>query len=321
MKTRLSSSSSIPLVWDEYKPHTMKAYLLQDARQYLRNNYTGVKAEAGTVRRDTGQSHLDLREYRNCSPVVFLGETMETETAIAERYVAVALAKRDKEGRDAQFDACIKDAHILGHIGKSMVAEGLDLDHAALEESIRGYVKLVGKTIEGASESDDSRRIFNYAVALYGIDFMKSVVDAKFPDEFIDEFDGMTTAVLGSIRGDLPRNMSESAKVLDVMGFLTKTETPDQYRLIMGQDYTADADGVDIKLQNAFTKYLQFQRSISQPALFPDYGRFVAAMLKFPALVDNMCLDNVSLKDTLRVDVFRFSTSGLDREGIEQFRR
>lgn len=320
MKTRLTSSASIPLIWDEYKPHTMKAYILEDVKQYLRNNYTATKAEMGTVRRDTGQSHLDLRQYLNCAPVVFVGETMETETALGERYVAVGLTKRDKEGLDESFRYCKGNRQVLGHIGKSIISHGLVLDRKAMKAQVEQYEVLVSETIRGASVSDDSRRIFNYAVTLYGIDLLKDTIEVKFPGEYGETFDKMKQALLSSITADLPRNMSESSKVLAIMAFLTKVETQDQYRLVFGQDYTCSDNTVDVKLQSAFTKYLQYSRSVGQSPLFPDYGRFVAAMKKYPATVDDVCLDNDTLKDNYMVDVFRFSAEGLAREGIELFR-
>lgn len=320
MKTRLSSTASIPVIWDEYKPHMMRDYVLKDAQQYIRNNYRATKNQNGTVRRDTGISHLDLRNYRNCAPLAFIGETVETETAIAERYVLVPMTKKDKSGLADEFAHCRANRHILGHLGKSLISEGLNLDHAAMKTSIEGYMKIVGETIAGVSVSDDTRRIFNYAVALYGLDLALSAIEPKFSGEFGETFQRLKDGVLSSIRGSLPRNMSESSKVLDSMAFLSKGDTDDDFKLTFGQDYTCTNHSVDIKLRTAFNRYLRHSRAHGIAPLFPIYDKFRAAMEMHPAMIDNMCLDNDTLKDTVQVDVFRFSTDGLSREGIELFR-
>ena len=319
MKTRLSASASIPLIWDEVKFHEMSLAAKHQITQYLRNNYAAVKSEAGMMRRDSGMSHVDLREYRNSAPLVFIGETMETETAIAERYVAVALTKQDRAGTQDDFNYCYEHRHMLGHVGKSLVSHALMIDMVEMVASIRAHEKTVANAIVGSS-SDDSRRIFNYAVVLYGLDFLSNVIKESFPEEYGERIADLKAAMLAGIRTDLPKNMAESSKTLDVMAYLSKSEIDDQFRLVYGKAYTVGDGTVDLKLQNAFTRYLQYCRSVGLAPLFPDYARFVAAMRKHPATIDVVCIDNEVLKDTHRVDVFRFSTASLDREGVETFR-
>ena len=319
MKTRLAASASIPVIWDEVKFHEMALHQKNNITQYLRNNYAAVKTSAGTLRKETGQTHVDLREYRNSAPLVFIGETMETETAIAERYVAVALTKQDRAHTTESFEHCHERRHLLGRIGKSLIQSAMNLDRDEMGKTIKEYEKVVGKSINGSS-SDDSRRIFNYAVTLYGLDFFRDTIEPAFPGEFGETLEDMKKALLSTIRGDLPTNMSEASKVLDTFAYLSKTETAEQYRLTFGQDYTTTADTVDIKLRTCFTKYQQYCRSVGNAPLFPSYEKFVAGMRKYPATMDEHCLDNDTLKDTLRVDVFRFSAKVLHQEGLDLFR-
>jgi len=319
MKSRLASSSSIPIIWDEVKFHEMAPNVKHNITQYLRNNYVAAKSEAGTVRKDSGQSHIDLRGYVNGAPLVFIGETMETETAIAERYVAVALTKQDRVGKQRDFDDVFANRDLMGHIGKSLVADALVVNLDEMASTIAGHEAVVAQCVPGES-SDESRRVFNYAVTLYGLDRLDAVINQVFPGEFTEAFIGLRDAMIASVTGDLPRNMSESSKVLDAIAFLTKSETEDQFRLIYGTDYTVEGNTVDLKLQNAFNKYLRHSKSIGMAPLFPDYGRFVAAMRKYPATVDTLCHDNESLKDSARVDVYRFSAAILEKEGVDVFR-
>lgn len=319
MKVRLAASASIPIIWDEVKFHEMNHTSKNLITQYLRNNYAGIKTEAGNLSKASGVTHVDLREYRNSAPLVFIGETMETETAIAERYVGVALTKHDRAKTQEHFNYCYDNKHLLGHLGKTMIANALVLDREAMIKSMKQYIKLVERNIEG-NASDESRRVYNYAVVLYGLETIQTALERVFPGVFGSRIEDLQSAVLAAVKSDLPKNMSEASKTLDVMAFLTKMETDDAYRISLGQDYTVNGPRIDIKLQNAFTKYMRYCRSIGTPPLFPDYGRFVASMRKYSALVDDTCLDNEFLKDTARVDVFRFDTEVLAYEGVDSFR-
>ncbi len=321
MKTRLASSASIPIVWDEVKFHEMRNETKNHITQYLRNNYTAARTEMGVLRRDTGVNSLDIQVHINAAPLVFIGETMETETAIAERYVSVALTKQERNGDAGQkaFNYCMRNRAIFAKVGKTLVSDALVLDMDEVYDEIEANEATVGALIPGRS-TDESRRIFNYAVMMFGLDRFLRVVDTAFPGEYTEVIDTLKDAVLANIASELPRNMSESSKVLDTIAFLTKKETDDDYRLIFGTDYTVMANAADLKLQNCFNKYLRYSKAHGQAPLFPSYDRFVAAMRKHPAIVDTICMDNEALKDSSRVDVFRFDTDALDTEGVDVFR-
>jgi hypothetical protein len=42
-------------------------------------------------------------------------------------------------------------------------------------------------------------------------------------------------------------------------------------------------------------------------------------MRRHSAVTDTQCLENAALKDTIRVDVYRFDTELLDGEGVDAF--
>jgi hypothetical protein len=318
MKTRLASSASIPLIWDEVKFHEMNIHTKNMITQYLRNNYVAAKSEAGQLRKETGQSYVDLRSYVNGAPLAFIGETMETESAIMERYVAIGRTKQDR-GAKLDFDACFSERERLGSVGKAIVAEALVVDLAEMYDKLAAYELAVQEVMPGNS-SDESRRVFNYAVTLLGLEKFGDTLSTVFGDAYKVMVEDLKTAVLATVAGDLPKNMSESSKVLDTLAFLTKAETDDQYRLLYGTDYTVAGKYVDLKLQNCFNKYLKHCRNLGLSPLFPEYGRFVAGMKKYPATVDTMCINNENLKDTARVDVFRFDLEILSDEGVDSFR-
>ncbi len=320
VKTRVSASASVPVIWDECKLHEMKADTRNLITQYIRNNYTGAEAESGTIRRESGQSYVDLRKYVNQSPLVFISETMETESAIVDRYVSVPLTKQDRAGKQNAFSYVFNRREMMGSFGKELIAEVMDLSVEEVRMETEDVLQPIVTEWFGDKHAGENRRIWNYVVTLYGLKLFQKVVQGKFGNQFDEIFSDMVEAIGSSVQNDLPNNMSESSKVLNMMAYLTKAEVPDETRLIYGVDYTVGAGHVDIKLHGAYFKYMKHMRAHGLPPLFIEYDKFAVAMKKHPANVDATCMDNFTLKDTPRTDVHRFSIKVFDKEGIDEFR-
>ena len=92
-----TSQNAFPLVYDEYKPHQMSKYQLDDFHSFLREAYNmDIQAR--------GSRNLKLHEYPLLAPIVVLGEAPFTEGAVVERSVMVHMDKRytkDEKYREA----------------------------------------------------------------------------------------------------------------------------------------------------------------------------------------------------------------------------
>ena len=82
----LSSTTSIPLVFDEYKPFDMPPLRLKALTRMLRKCYDGEKELRGRPDQTT-------TEYSLSAPVAIAGEVPLTEGALLERIVTVSLSK------------------------------------------------------------------------------------------------------------------------------------------------------------------------------------------------------------------------------------
>jgi hypothetical protein len=315
LKACVSSSASTPVLFDEVKFHTMgsRAELIKDT---LRNNYVGAQFEAGKLDTHSGESGIVLTKNTNASPLAFIGETMETETALADRYVGVAFTHHDR-GTMADFEFVYENRVLLGSIGRTVLSNAMVVDFTEMQAAIKAHSREIGTLLSDASR--ESRRVFNYAVTLYGLDQFALALHDTFGNDFDEDIEGLKDAIKANLRQDLPKNMSEASKVLDTFAFLSKKDTEDKYRLVYGQDYTMIQGYLDIKLQSCFVKYQKHCRDTGQIPLFPEYAKLVAAMRRHSAVTDTQCLENAALKDTIRVDVYRFDTELLDGEGVDAF--
>ena len=81
----LSSSSSIPIIFDEYKPYDMPPYRLKSLSRLLRKAYDGVSEFRGRPDQTT-------TEYALTAPVAMAGEVSLSEGALLERIIAVEMS-------------------------------------------------------------------------------------------------------------------------------------------------------------------------------------------------------------------------------------
>ncbi len=88
----LSSTRSVPVFIDEYKPYDMQRQRINSLHRYLRRAYRGEVEERG-------RPDLRLTTYHLQAPICVAGETRPTEAAILERIVT---ANPDKTTLDEQ---------------------------------------------------------------------------------------------------------------------------------------------------------------------------------------------------------------------------
>lgn len=315
----VSSSNSIPLVVEELRPRLMRQSGMFDMfMNTLKSNYDGHNQERGTVI-DGSKSGPMVNDYPNTAPIVFTAEEQNSEVAVQERSVQVAMSQADRRGRGEPFMRLEANAPRLARLGKAMVKSVLALDIPAFRSefsALRAGIK------EGLGEKADGkdRPIHNLATTLMGLRLMKMTLNQVFGEEFDERFDLMASYVMDHLTEFVPTNMSESSRILDTMAQLTKSRDM-SVKLEKNLDYHVDeaAQTVDIKLKPAYAKYMRYQRSLGlQPMLETDTA-FIAAMNRYEGVVAKACPDSPLFTNPFEA-IFRFSIAFLEKDGVEPFK-
>jgi DNA primase catalytic core len=84
----LSSTSTIPIIFDEYKPYDMQAQRVKGLHRMLRRTYDGERAFRG-------RSDQSTVEYSLTAPVAVAGEQSLQEGALLERVITVQMSPND----------------------------------------------------------------------------------------------------------------------------------------------------------------------------------------------------------------------------------
>lgn len=311
-------SGSIPFILEEYKPREMDKRLLEKSKGILRSNYNGDTIGKGNVSSTTGHSKLTVTRVSNRSPIVVLGEALISQTAILDRCIAVPITKEGKAGRRDQFQHCQINSHFLSMFGRTCIDGALATSMDGLRAQVQKNMEAVREKV-GSKADDNDRPLFNVAVLLTGLEFARRVLKSVFGEEFEEDFRIMKDAVTDSAEDLIPKVVSEAAKVLDQMAFLSRYGENESVRLIPGEDYVHFGRGIQMRLKNCFTKYQKHKRSMGEEVLYDSYEAFFAAMSTYPGTVDRYCLSS-QLKDSASTAVFEFNVAHLIKDNVEEFR-
>jgi len=321
LDTLASSSASIPLILDEFKPRDLSRIKLDKLRTLIRGNYTSLDLSRGWRSADTGQAKFDLRSVRNSAPLVIIGEALESQKAIIDRSVVVALDKAGKAGKAGDFLFCMQNRQYLSRLGRmclDRVQAHLDLE--GLGKVMQKHISLVEDTLR--ETNDDDRPIFNIATVLTGLEFGRRVLAEVFGTTFNESFKKLSDSILFVPEDIMIKAMSEASAVLDVMSFLShQKQDSERCALVFGTDYVVNPvrKVIEVHLRNCYTKYVRFKRTLGEEVLYDKYEAFVNAMNHYSGVSDKVCIDS-ALKTAISMQVYAFKISYFDKEGVGVFR-
>lgn len=125
----LSSSNTIPIIIDEYKPGFMSKSKVNIISEYLRNIYDHNEGERGT-------KDQNLNTYFLTTPVVIAGEEGIEETAIKERSLILNFNKLDIDNplRSQAFQILKENKHLISKLGRSALNLAMKIDSRYIKE-------------------------------------------------------------------------------------------------------------------------------------------------------------------------------------------
>ncbi len=252
----LTSTSSIPIFFDEFKPADMRRDRSANIQRVIRRVY-GWEAE------DRGRSDLSLDSRKLTAPVVLAGETFPDQPALLERMIPISLDKSD-------LSACPEFKSAF----RSVVAANPSL----LAESIVRFVlgrdteadlrKALAQVTYLTSELQISDRVTdNLSVMVMGISMYREY--AASLDVNLPEFD--VGACITHVLSEL--GIGTSGQVKSGMdSFLEEvSELASMGRITHGEEYECPSNGVlALHLPGCRTKLLTHRRETGQPTDLPD---------------------------------------------------
>lgn len=327
-----SSSHSAPLIIDEFKPREMQASAREKynkLKDVFKASYVGADiGNRGTLNKGA-ENHLGVIKSKATAPIVFLGEAIESETAIFERCVVVPLRKDLITAERARhWDRLQADATALSSLGKAVLQLGFKIDLKLMAEEMRSIIAQIEAEMPEFEDEHRKRAaprlIYNRAVIVHALTVLRRVLNLHFGsrfDEKMDEILGSRAESLSGSEGIIAQvqGMSEIAKTVSRIALLSRARD-EPWEMRHGKDYIVGDGWVELKLERAYDCYRRYCSSINDMPLFDSLDAFVFALSTYSATIDRLCQQSELREDDSTERIFRLSRTKLMKDHVQSFR-
>ena len=318
LKTAFSGSASIPLILDEYKPSEMGSIRTDLLLQAFRLAYNqGTGSSGGMSRGSANSSFRDITDYTYSTPLVFMAEAQEMQTAIVQRSLPVSFNPADSTAHTAYVNRAVAGGENMSNLGKLLLnasyRETVETRRAALEPIIKELRANFDKSVH-------DRQVYNLAIVLEGLNYLDYALATVFGDAMKSSIDELRQAVYEHKAEISVSAMSEAAKTVNDMALMSRTEPDDgEFALREGKEYVVKDGYIEVLMRETFVKYFAWCKRKGFTPYYNTAEAFVNSMGKFPPVMDKMCRDS-PLKTSGQSRVFRFDLEKLMAEGVEMFK-
>jgi len=330
LDAHVNASASAPCILDEWKPAEMKrtGNRYEKGKDVLKMAYImGDVGERGQIGKSADAS-LTITRSKASAPIVFMGEAVESETAIVERSLVVAFTKRyHTPQRRAAFARLQANPEVLSAIGRAVVERLFGLDLKAMRTEMASILERLYAAAprrgDGSRTMIGDRPIFNRAVAAHGWSVLKTVLQGTFGNEFDERCQEMAEHLYDftneSSQAVSENSISEVAKVIARMALMSRRQDK-SYALIPRKDYISDGETFHLKSEIAKDKYREFCVTSNEQPLFTSMPAFINALVVHSAVTDAICFDSPLSTDGNDERVMAFSLRALRDENVPSFR-
>ncbi|WP_454735432.1 hypothetical protein [Cupriavidus necator] len=328
----MSASASIPFILDEYKPHEMSNDMADYLRGLLRAAWNAQQHSAGGGK-DGSPDVRTLNEKKFSAPVVYIAEALVTESATAERSVAVTVAKPPLSTYAEwfrRFNFVRDNSEVISALGRRITEWAYQQDLADVKASydpIRNRV--LAEMGPGAVDADgkplaqrlNARPVHAYSVTYWGLKAFRHVVEDVFGAGALKaEFDRLDESFWTRVQEAQSAVMAEADKVLSMLTFMSnERDVPDMCAIRRGVEYVftklGERDAVHLSMRSAYLRYSQYCRQRGERPLYPSEVAFLHAMQSHNALLST---DSDAIPGVRTVYVF--DCEQLERNGVGSFK-
>lgn len=330
LDAHVSSSTSAPLILDEYKPREMKARgrgIYEKIKDALKASYVGGDiGERGTINKLN--EHAGLIRSKVTAPIVFMGEAIEMEPAIFERSVTVPFSKAyQTQAREAAFERLKADTTALSALGRAIVEMGFGLDLEAMRDEVMQIQESIRASLPDFDDDTKKRAaprlIYNRAVIIHGLRTLRAVLNRHFGTEFDEPIDQLLSSrqvPAASETSSLEvHGISEISKVISRIALLSRDrDLP--WEMKMGADYVVGDGWVEMKVERSYDCYRRYCASVHDQPLFDNLDAYSHALNSYSPVIDRICAGSDLRKDDSSERVIRLDLRKLNREGVQAFR-
>jgi len=331
----LEASSSIPLILDEYKPHTMLKVRHDAIKGLFRDAYNQRDvARGGGTRQSDDYRVLQLTQY--AAPLAFIAEAAEDEAAVMERVVLVTLARPSQaQGLKnlSRFQAFRRNKEQLGILGQYIAAEVIAdttkesfmAEFDALYDAARRQYMLNEEDLKGDLDSDamqdkqnaKERPVYNHTVAKFGFQQFRKLVNETLDSELDELMGTLEDGIYARLADMNSATTPEYVKVLkEIASMSYHMDESSAAAIRKGHEYAMSTIGgrdvIELSIHNSYNRYGTFCRSSGMERLFQGAEAFAHAVKDCPAFIKVGSGDKLQMPRTYLFDAVELCRLGVD---------
>lgn len=197
----VSSSNTAPFVINEYKPHKMAQWVVDEIDNLMNNTYDRYESKRG-------KSDQTTETYSLNAPIILLGEAYNPDQSAIERIIRIYLSKDESMKSYEKFKTLKNLKPLLNKLGKSLLLKVLRLSNEQIEAWIKNNSNLVETTDIKVTRGKE-----NLIITLLGIDLLNETLD-KCLSSHIEK---LKMAVLDRYKDDTLEGNSSSKSAIGEM--------------------------------------------------------------------------------------------------------
>ena len=248
-----SSTNSVPVFIDEYRPYDMPPRRLHALHRLLRRIY-------GSEVEERGRPNLSVTSYKLTAPVCLAGESRPDDPALVDRIVSVTPDANRLEAHPEHRDALYRLKRIdLGLLAAPYIQWTLTRDaEADLEEAERITDQVLSAVPGGDEVAIRSRD--NYRVIVLGLrmfeEFARHMGIASLPALDLNAALASSIADLGDGEGGAKNALDRFIETCSVLAHERRLQKDHHYAIVNGH--------LCLHLPSAWNLYLEHQHRIGQ---------------------------------------------------------
>lgn len=334
MQQQMTSSASIPLIIDEYKPIEMKPEVHNRMKAMFRDAYNQRTVSRGGGTRES-DDYRSLHAAELSAPVIFIAEAAEDEAAVMERVVLATFSRppaieglknlaKFQHVRQNHEHLGILGAYVAGRILKEVSKISFRDEFDALYAEAQAKYMLTEADLSGDLTEEEllnkqnakERSVFNHTVARFGFRQFRALVNEALDNDLDDLMGELEEGIYTRLADLNAATTPEHIKVLmeiAQMSHVVEDERPEAIR--EGMEYAFINQGgralIEIAIGSAYSRYRLYCKSHDMRPFFQTREAFMHSLRDSPTFVKHGIGEELALPHIYTFDITEMSKFGV----------
>jgi len=249
----------------------------------------------------------DIMEYSFSSPICYLAEAQEMQTAIVQRSLPVAFSNSAHQRFQKSWAAATAGQEKMAQLGRLLLLASFNETPESRKAALTPIRNMLREAFPPAVHD---RQVYNLAVVLEGLNFLGTTLESVFGDVLKKDIEGLKSAIHEHKAEINCSAQSEAAKMFNDMSLISRSDITDPELILReGYDYIVKDGYMELLMRECFVKYYGWAKRKGFTPYYASPEAFIKAMGTFPPILDKVCADS-PLRTSGQSRIFRF---GLER--------